>query len=185
MVCDQCARKQSDLVTVDNRNKRIFGNLKVESSKKYSNGKNNINVCLKCKGRAEGRNEYCLTCAYKTGICEMCGKKLMKTNMYKYNDINNKDEKRKKKMMERSRLIAEEIRKEKKLIRKDEKKEGTKIKSDKEKVVVEIERERRDQSEDKKDIENNKIKKKEFVPLFEDDKKDDLLNEEYDEIINL
>lgn len=190
MVCDQCARKLSNLVTVDDRNKRIYGNLKVESSKKYSNGKYSMNECVKCKGRAEGKNEYCLTCAYKMGICEMCGKKLMNTKMYKYNDINNKDDKRKKKVMERSRLISEEIIKEKKLIKAAEKKEDNKN-DNKEDLHNKTDSKEDLHNKDDSKEENkkqNEIKKKEFVPLInldDNNNSKDSLKDEYDEIIYL
>lgn len=180
MVCDECSRKIKSLATVDDKNKRVYGKVKIEI-KKYSNIKNFNGKCLSCTGRVENNNKYCLTCAYKKGICEMCGKQLTNTKMYKYNDIDEKDLKRRKKTMERSRIISEEIKKEKGII--EPKKEKRK-----EQHIKEI----------KKNKEINSIKntikdKKPYIPLFtEEDKKDiDSSNEpqinldDYDEVINL
>lgn len=179
MVCDECARKISNLVTVDDKNKRMFGKVKIDI-KKLGGGKEIYNKCLSCKGRAEDKNKFCLTCAYRKGICEMCGKQLTKNKMYKYNDVDEKDIKRKKKMMERSRIISEDIKKEKGIV------EPTKNIKKNKKIEIDIKRNR------DSNIDITKKEKKPFVPLFtEEDKKEmednkgKVKNEEYDEIINL
>ena len=182
MVCDECSRKIKSLATVDDNNKRVYGKVKIEI-KKYSNIKYFNLKCLSCTGRVENNNKYCITCAYKKGICEVCGKQLTNTKMYKYNDVDEKDLKRRKKTMERSRIISEEIKKEKGII--EPKKEKVKI-IKKDKHI----------KENKKEIKANESiikEKKPYIPLFtEEDKKDiDSSNEpqinfdEYDEVINL
>ena len=131
----------------------------------------------------ENNNKYCITCAYKKGICEMCGKQLTNTKMYKFNDVDEKDLKRRKKTMERSRIISEEIKKEKGII--EPKKEKVKI-IKKNKHII-------DNKKEIKAIESIIKEKKPYIPLFnEEDKKDiDSRNEpqinfdEYDEVINL
>ena len=181
MVCDECARKISNLVTVDDKSRRMYGKVKIEI-KKLGGGKEIYNKCLSCKGRAEDKNKYCLTCAYRKGVCEMCGKQLTKNKMYKYNDVDEKDIKRKKKMMERSRIISEEIKKEKGIA------ELTKNVKKNKKIEIDSR-----QNKDNTNNENIKKEKKPFVPLFteedkkemEDNKGNEVTNEEYDEIINL
>jgi hypothetical protein len=131
MVCENCEKKLFSLATINDNNKRIYGHLKLESHKKYLNSNIVMSQCPLCGGRAEGKNKYCLTCAHKKGICEMCGKKLTRTSMYRYNDVDDKDTKRRIKAMERSRIISQEMKKERGVVDptiKKKKRIGKKIK---------------------------------------------------------
>jgi hypothetical protein len=116
MVCEDCARKNEKLVTPvmysessdkTGASKSVIKNM-ILHKRKYEFDPMGIR-CLTCKGRVENKNKYCLTCAYKNGICEMCGKKLVNTKLYKYSDIDPKDAKRKLKMEEKTRNIASKI----------------------------------------------------------------------------
>lgn len=121
MVCDECQSKVDKLATPEvkfdskdtvqpDRVIKGKGNLLF---KKYTQGTQALVKCHGCESRAEKNNKYCLTCAYMKGICEMCGKKIADTQMYKFTDVNYKDNKRKVKMMERSREISKSILKKK------------------------------------------------------------------------
>ena len=127
-----------------------------------------MRFCKNCKGRCEGENNYCLTCAHKNGICEICGKKLINTIMFKFCDIESKDYLRKKRSMANSKILSEKIIKEKGL----------------DKI---IEKNRKNKNNKKiKDKEKNEIKpKKEFIPLkLNEDEKNNNSENLYDEIIN-
>ena len=113
MVCEECQKKLNKLITVDDKNRRQYGNLKIKDLTYKIKSKYKMKFCKNCTGRCEGENNYCLTCAHKNGICEMCGKKLINTIMFKFCDIEGKDYLRKKRSMANSKILSEKIIKEK------------------------------------------------------------------------
>ena len=176
MVCEDCQKKLNKLVTVDDQKRRQYGNLKIKDLTYKIKSKFKMRFCKNCKGRCEGENNYCLTCAHKNGICEICGKKLINTIMFKFCDIESKDYLRKKRSMANSKILSEKIIKEKGLDQIIEKNRKNKNKYNK-KI--------KDNNEEKK--EKDEIKpKKEFIPLtLNEDEKNNNSENLYDEIINL
>ena len=177
MVCEECQKKLNKLITVDDKNRRQYGNLKIKDLTYKIKSKYKMNFCKNCTGRCEGENNYCLTCAHKNGICEMCGKKLINTIMFKFCDIEGKDYLRKKRSMANSKILSEKIIKEKGLKKIIEKNKN------KNKNIKKI----NDNNQEKKDKEKKEIKpKKEFIPLtLNEDEKNNNNENSYDEIINL
>ena len=176
MVCEDCQKKLNKLVTVDDQKRRQYGNLKIKDLTYKIKSKFKMRFCKNCKGRCEGENNYCLTCAHKNGICEICGKKLINTIMFKFCDIESKDYLRKKRSMANSKILSEKIIKEKGLDQIIEKNRKNKNKYNK-KI--------KDNKKEKK--EKDEIKpKKEFIPLtLNEDEKNNNSENLYDEIINL
>ena len=176
MVCEECQKKLNKLVTVDDQKRRQYGNLKIKDLTFKIKSKYKMKFCMNCKGRCEGENNYCLTCAHKKGICELCGKKLINTIMFKFCDIESKDYLRKKRSMANSKILSEKIIKEKGLDQIIEKNRKNKNKYNK-KI--------KDNKKEKK--EKDEIKpKKEFIPLtLNEDEKNNNSENLYDEIINL
>ena len=176
MVCEECQKKLNKLVTVDDQKRRQYGNLKIKDLTYKIKSKFKMRFCKNCKGRCEGENNYCLTCAHKNGICEICGKKLINTIMFKFCDIESKDYLRKKRSMANSKILSEKIIKEKGLDQIIEKNRKNKNKYNK-KI--------KDNKKEKK--EKDEIKpKKEFIPLtLNEDEKNNNSENLYDEIINL
>ena len=176
MVCEECQKKLNKLITVDDKNRRQYGNLKIKDLTYKIKSKFKMRFCKNCKGRCEGENNYCLTCAHKNGICEICGKKLINTIMFKFCDIESKDYLRKKRSMANSKILSEKIIKEKGLDQIIEKNRKNKNKYNK-KI--------KDNKKEKK--EKDEIKpKKEFIPLtLNEDEKNNNSENLYDEIINL
>ena len=175
MVCEDCQKKLNKLVTVDDQKRRQYGNLKIKDLTYKIKSKFKMRFCKNCKGRCEGENNYCLTCAHKNGICEICGKKLINTIMFKFCDIESKDYLRKKRSMANSKILSEKIIKEKGLDQIIEKNRKNKNKYNK-KI--------KDNKKEKK--EKDEIKpKKEFIPLtLNEDEKNNNSENLYDEIIN-
>jgi hypothetical protein len=173
MVCEDCQKKLNKLVTVDDQKRRQYGNLKIKDLTYKIKSKFKMRFCKNCKGRCEGENNYCLTCAHKNGICEICGKKLINTIMFKFCDIESKDYLRKKRSMANSKILSEKIIKEKGLDQIIEKNRKNKNKYNK-KI--------KDNNEEKDEIKP----KKEFIPLtLNEDEKNNNSENLYDEIINL
>ena len=91
MVCDECQKKLNKLITVDDKKRRQYGNLKIKDLTFKIKSKYKMKFCKNCKGRCEDENNYCNTCAHKKGICEICGKKIVNTNMFRFCDVESKD----------------------------------------------------------------------------------------------
>ena len=99
MVCDKCERKLGRVITPDTwksgaRNTTESGGRKVGENKALTAmAKNRHNpyasaaALAKCRICAQKVHQtgshYCQGCAYKKGICAMCGKKLIQTKNYK------------------------------------------------------------------------------------------------------
>jgi cysteine-rich PDZ-binding protein len=128
MVCQDCMKKiekTQKLITPEFTKKSSNYSLacserKVNQNMILNNRKHMFDPtavkCLICKGRVEGKNKYCLTCAYTKGMCEMCGVKVTDTKLYKFTDVDVKDAKRKNKMKEKTIQISNKILKDKKMI---------------------------------------------------------------------
>ncbi|XP_025915282.1 cysteine-rich PDZ-binding protein [Apteryx rowi] len=51
-------------------------------------GKNKFAICRICKSSVhQPGSHYCQGCAYKKGICSMCGKKVLDTKNYKQTSV--------------------------------------------------------------------------------------------------
>ncbi|XP_072436757.1 cysteine-rich PDZ-binding protein isoform X1 [Chiloscyllium punctatum] len=51
-------------------------------------GKSRFSVCRICKSAVhQAGSNYCQGCAYKKGICAMCGKKILDTKNYKQTSV--------------------------------------------------------------------------------------------------
>ncbi|XP_072366772.1 cysteine-rich PDZ-binding protein isoform X1 [Scyliorhinus torazame] len=51
-------------------------------------GKSRFSVCRICKSSVhQAGSNYCQGCAYKKGICAMCGKKILDTKNYKQTSV--------------------------------------------------------------------------------------------------
>ncbi|XP_039254600.1 cysteine-rich PDZ-binding protein-like [Styela clava] len=96
MVCDKCQKKLGTVATPDpwktgakNTNE---GGRKINENKALTGTKNRYNPyssgkfkkCRICKLQVHqvGSN-FCQGCAYKKGICAMCGKKILDTKNYR------------------------------------------------------------------------------------------------------
>lgn len=129
MVCQECTKKiekTQKLITPEFTKKN--SNYNLSSSERKVNQNMILNSrshifdpmlvnCFMCKGRVEGKNKYCLTCAYTKGICEMCGVKVSDNKLYKFTDVDIKDAKRKIKMRQKTVEISNKILKEKNMIK--------------------------------------------------------------------
>ena len=168
MVCDDCAKKSKKLITIDNKNERKFGKLKIKLKNEVS-----ITKCPICNCKCENNNKFCLICAFKEGICEKCGKKIFNKNLYKFQDTHYKDYLRKKRNIQQNVELNKQLIKEKGLDKLLKKKKKLKI--------------------EKKNVENNininnKKIYKELLPLNEDDnnnKNKELDLTQFDEIIEI
>ncbi|EDO33267.1 predicted protein [Nematostella vectensis] len=95
MVCDKCQKKLGKVITPDPwksgaRNNTEGGGRKVGENKLLTQKKNRFNPyaefkkCRICKDTVhQAHSNYCQGCAYKKGICAMCGKKILDTSSYR------------------------------------------------------------------------------------------------------
>lgn len=96
MVCEKCEKKLGKVITPDPwksgaRNTVESGGRKVNENKALTASKNRFNpytskfeTCKICRQKVhQVGSHYCQPCAYKKGICAMCGKKLLNTKLYK------------------------------------------------------------------------------------------------------
>uniref|UniRef100_A0A0K8TPZ9 Cysteine-rich PDZ-binding protein n=1 Tax=Tabanus bromius TaxID=304241 RepID=A0A0K8TPZ9_TABBR len=96
MVCEKCENKLTKIVTPDPwkagaRNTNQPGGRKINDNKALTNSKLRFNPigkefapCRICRQKVHQIGSYyCQSCAYKRGICAMCGKKLLDTKNYK------------------------------------------------------------------------------------------------------
>ncbi|XP_018023017.1 cysteine-rich PDZ-binding protein [Hyalella azteca] len=95
MVCEKCEKKLGKVITPDvwksgARNTTESGGRKINENKLLTSKKNRFNPtttqfkeCRICRTKVHqvGGN-YCQACAYKKGICAMCGKKVLDTKSY-------------------------------------------------------------------------------------------------------
>eukprot|EP01114_Cavostelium_apophysatum_P018650 TRINITY_DN5822_c0_g1_i1.p1 TRINITY_DN5822_c0_g1~~TRINITY_DN5822_c0_g1_i1.p1 ORF type:complete len:103 (-),score=5.46 TRINITY_DN5822_c0_g1_i1:68-376(-) len=98
MVCEKCEKKQATLVTPDvwksgARNTMESGGRKMGSNtllaskasriaKPYSKG-SVFAKCKTCSAGLQSGHQYCQRCAYKDGICSICGVKILDTKFYR------------------------------------------------------------------------------------------------------
>ncbi len=195
MVCDDCHNKLGRLVTPEVKfgSKSTPANVKVNVNMILSKRKNELDSlgvkCLICKTRVESKNKYCLTCAFTKGLCEMCGKKISETKMYKNTDVDWKDNYRKNKMSEKTKLLSNKLLIEKNIIKKEDtclnKKRSRKEESSNETINKKIDEIRiKAKSNDIVDEKSNKTKEDVSV---NDKISDEYIEEEneYDEIIKI
>jgi len=94
MVCDKCQKKLGKVVTPDPwksgaRNTAESGGVKVGGNKLLSKSGRfspygQFNKCRICKQSVhQAGSRYCQGCAYKKGICAMCGKQILDTKDYR------------------------------------------------------------------------------------------------------
>ncbi|CAH1793097.1 unnamed protein product [Owenia fusiformis] len=100
MVCEKCQKKLGKVITPDPwksgaRNiteggGRSVGENKALTSKKnrFSPYQSEFKKCRICKTSVhQPGSHYCQGCAYKKGICAMCGKKITETKGYKQSSV--------------------------------------------------------------------------------------------------
>lgn len=96
MVCEKCEKKLGKVITPDPwksgaRNTTESGGRKVNENKALTSAKSRVDPygqtlrpCRICRTKVHQLgSHYCQACAYKKGICAMCGKKLLDTKNYK------------------------------------------------------------------------------------------------------
>jgi len=91
MVCEKCEKKLATLVTPEvwkeGGRETKFGGRKASnttlSKQSVRSGNPYANKCKLCNSKINGVGHYCHGCAYKKGICSMCGRKILDTSMYK------------------------------------------------------------------------------------------------------
>ncbi|KAM5252188.1 cysteine-rich PDZ-binding protein [Hipposideros larvatus] len=101
MVCEKCEKKLGTVITPDTwkdgaRNTTESGGRKLNENKALTSkkarfdpyGKNKFSICRICKSSVhQPGSHYCQGCAYKKGICAMCGKKVLDTKNYKQTSV--------------------------------------------------------------------------------------------------
>jgi hypothetical protein len=94
MVCETCQKKLGTVIVPD-KWKEGAKNTN-ESGSSVRSGKNTLLMnkernryepyesrCRICKSKLHQKGAYCTECAYKKGICSMCGRKILDTSGYK------------------------------------------------------------------------------------------------------
>lgn len=101
MVCGKCEKKLGKVITPDTwksgaRNTTEGGGRRVAENKALTAGKQRFNPYSggkfqKCRICSEKVHQvgsyYCQTCAFKKGICAMCGVKMVKTASYRNTNV--------------------------------------------------------------------------------------------------
>ncbi|CAB4006687.1 Hypothetical predicted protein [Paramuricea clavata] len=99
MVCDKCEKKLGKVITPDPwksgaRNTTEGGGRKVGENKLLTQKKNRFTPysqfekCRICKTTVhQPHSKYCQGCAYKKGICSMCGKQILNTKDYRQSSV--------------------------------------------------------------------------------------------------
>uniref|UniRef100_H2YPP9 Cysteine-rich PDZ-binding protein n=1 Tax=Ciona savignyi TaxID=51511 RepID=H2YPP9_CIOSA len=97
MVCEKCEKKLGKVITPDPwksgaRNTTEGGGRKLNENKALTQGKNRFSPyssgqfvkCRVCKSLVHQIGaKFCQGCAYKKGICAMCGRKMINTTNYR------------------------------------------------------------------------------------------------------
>ena len=96
MVCEKCTKKLGKVITPDTwkegaRNTNESGGRVINENKALTSKKNRFNPytstfqkCRICKQVVhQSGSYYCQQCAYKKGICCMCGVKVLDTKNYR------------------------------------------------------------------------------------------------------
>ncbi|XP_059480470.1 cysteine-rich PDZ-binding protein [Neocloeon triangulifer] len=100
MVCAKCEAKVAKIITPDPwkagaRNTTEGGGRKINENKALTSraranpyGGTKFEKCRICKSKIHQQGTYyCQSCAYKKGICAMCGKKIIETKNYKQSAV--------------------------------------------------------------------------------------------------
>jgi hypothetical protein len=99
MVCGNCQKKLGKVITPDPwksgaRNTTESGGRAVNENKALTAKKSRFSPyakfekCRICKQKVhQSGSYYCQACAYKKGICAMCGKKLLDTKNYAQSSV--------------------------------------------------------------------------------------------------
>lgn len=100
MVCDKCQKKLGKIITPDPwkagaRNTTESGGRKVDENKALTSRTSRAapyqvtsGRCRICKSSVHQRgSHYCQGCAYKKGICAMCGTKILETKNYRQSSV--------------------------------------------------------------------------------------------------
>ncbi|XP_076034358.1 cysteine-rich PDZ-binding protein [Oratosquilla oratoria] len=95
MVCEKCQKKLGTVITPDKwkdgaRNTTESGGRRINENKLLTSKKNRFNPytntfpeCRICRTKVhQPGSHFCQGCAYKKGICAMCGKKVLDTKNY-------------------------------------------------------------------------------------------------------
>ncbi|XP_064091328.1 cysteine-rich PDZ-binding protein [Macrobrachium rosenbergii] len=95
MVCEKCQKKLGKVITPDTwkagaNNTVEGGGRKINENKLLTSKKNRFNPyttkfveCRICRTKVhQAGSNFCQGCAYKKGICAMCGKKILDTKSY-------------------------------------------------------------------------------------------------------
>lgn len=96
MVCDKCEIKLAKQVNPDawkegarnttggkDGGRKVGVNMLLEKKKHTTFDPFGETKCLQCKQRIEKNYKYCQKCAYKKGICSMCGVQILDTKPYR------------------------------------------------------------------------------------------------------
>jgi hypothetical protein len=91
MPCQDCEKKQSKgLITPDRWKVGAKNTITGSQGRKLNENKlltkhNPVtdNKCITCKKQLNTRGKYCQQCSYKKGLCSLCGKKILDTQMYR------------------------------------------------------------------------------------------------------
>eukprot|EP00270_Netrium_digitus_P014402 TRINITY_DN4885_c0_g1_i1.p2 TRINITY_DN4885_c0_g1~~TRINITY_DN4885_c0_g1_i1.p2 ORF type:complete len:101 (-),score=30.49 TRINITY_DN4885_c0_g1_i1:187-489(-) len=100
MVCDKCEKKLTKVIVPDKwkegaSNTTESGGRKLNENKLLSKKKRwapymasaSALKCLICRQQVHQEAKYCHSCAYKKGVCAMCGKQVLDTSMYKQSAV--------------------------------------------------------------------------------------------------
>mmetsp|Transcript_23944 Transcript_23944/g.26567 ORF Transcript_23944/g.26567 Transcript_23944/m.26567 type:complete len:99 (-) Transcript_23944:100-396(-) len=94
MVCEKCEKKLARVIcqdpwkdgarnTVESGGKKV-GKIRTTSTRRSKRRASPYSkVCRICHAKLHVTGNYCNDCAYKKGICTMCGRKILDTKMYK------------------------------------------------------------------------------------------------------
>jgi len=94
MVCPDCEKKKTAVICPDvwkdgARNTLESGGRKINENKLLTKSKIKAtpygktgDKCIECKKNIY-TGKFCQTCAYRKGVCNMCGKKIMDTKGYR------------------------------------------------------------------------------------------------------
>ncbi|KAJ7299891.1 hypothetical protein O6H91_Y010800 [Diphasiastrum complanatum] len=96
MVCDKCQKKLTKVIVPDKwkegaSNTMESGGRKINENKLLTK-KNRwtpygTTKCTICKQQLHQDGKYCQSCAYKKGVCAMCGKQVLDTASYKQSNV--------------------------------------------------------------------------------------------------
>eukprot|EP00742_Colponemidia_sp_Colp-10_P006646 GILJ01007125.1.p1 GENE.GILJ01007125.1~~GILJ01007125.1.p1 ORF type:complete len:116 (-),score=4.91 GILJ01007125.1:124-432(-) len=102
MVCTKCEKKLAKLVVPDkwkdgarnttggrDEGRKVGGNMLLAKKQRYQPYAVSVESrCKKCSAKLHQQgSSYCQTCAYKKGVCAMCGVKVLDTSMYKQSSV--------------------------------------------------------------------------------------------------